>query len=58
MYRAHTADSSIGRAEDCSRFRLLSSGRWFDSGSADFFDVVVRTQKNTCNNLLNRYTMK
>lgn len=24
----------------------ISSGRWFDSGSADFFDVVVRTQKN------------
>ena len=32
-----TADSSIGRAEDCSRFRLLSSGRWFDSGSAESF---------------------
>ena len=38
LYWAHnTADSSIGRAEDCSRFRLLSSGRWFDSGSADSF---------------------
>jgi hypothetical protein len=31
-----TADSSIGRAEDCSRLGLLSSGRWFDSGSAEF----------------------
>ena len=31
-----TADSSVGRAEDC-RILWLSLGRWFNSGSAEFF---------------------
>ena len=32
-------DSSVGRAEDCSRcqHRQVSLGRWFKSGSKDFF---------------------
>ena len=40
-----SGDSSIGRAEDCSRFRLLSSGRWFDSGSADFLMSLYELKK-------------
>ena len=31
-----TTDSSVGRAEDCSGI-LISLGRWFESGSVDFF---------------------
>ena len=33
-----TRDSSVGRAVDCSVFRL-SIGRWFDSDSRDSFAV-------------------
>ena len=32
-----TFDSSVGRAEDCSGFRLESLGRWFNSGSKENF---------------------
>ena len=31
-----STDSSVGRAEDCSGC-LISLGRWFESGSVDFF---------------------
>ena len=31
-------DSSVGRAEDCSRLMLqISLGRWFNSGSREYF---------------------
>ena len=32
-----SAYSSVGRAGDCSCLQLISLGRWFDSGCADFF---------------------
>ena len=46
----YPVDSSAGRASDCSRFfkgnyislTMLSEGRWFDSGSTDFFYLGIR----------------
>ena len=32
-----SAYSSVGRAGDCSGMPLISLGRWFDSGCAEFF---------------------
>ena len=33
-----TLDSSVGRAEDCSRnIEQISLGHWFESGSRDYF---------------------
>jgi hypothetical protein len=32
-------DSSVGRAVDCSRIEQISIGRWFKSGSKDFFST-------------------
>ena len=33
-------DSSVGRAEDCSEMSLKSLGRWFYSGSKEFYRVA------------------
>ena len=32
-----SAYSSVGRAGDCSCMQLISLGRWFDSGCAEYF---------------------
>ena len=33
-------DSSVGRAVDCSGL-WTSIGRWFESGSKDFFFIII-----------------
>ena len=35
----HPLDSSVGRAEDCSRKMQTSLGHWFESGSRDIFSL-------------------
>ena len=38
--RNQTELSSVGRALDCSGCSQQSKGRWFDSGSSDFFTIL------------------
>ena len=41
-----STDSSVGRAEDCNSITILVSlGRWFESGSVDFFFSSARKPK-------------
>ncbi len=47
IYIHPSFDSSVGRAEDCSwQLMQISLGRWFDSGSKEFF-FYYKLQKLT-----------
>ena len=42
-----TLDSSVGRAVDCSCNCQTSIGRWFKSGSREFFSGIICTWKES-----------
>ena len=47
LQRYTTLDSSVGRAVDCSCNCQTSIGRWFKSGSREFFSGIICTWKES-----------